>query len=495
MKTFKKEIIIEENEIKPPITMQDFNSDLVIRSCFKLDNVKIQEHQNQEHLSLNEKNSEFEIIQSKDIKDNIINGLDWRFINGKWRCADSFSVYHDDNFNTFGGSLGEFILALHVFTDNTNQIIDSDSKIIYELMYKFLKSNPKKYLIYHSNLNAFEKFKKTIFSIYPDMDKEYFDIYHIKKQYQSQMLELVVRDEFIGCEFIKEVILSNKKSMGSSPKSISPILVKNVIQSFFKIIWNEKNSISNALFEVDDHNDMVAILNINMNPPFICGGPEIYPTFNQELFNDSHKNYMVIQGEHQILKGIRKSISLFLHGEFHCDDHHKVEHRNKIEISFKDYYSNLNLVANVYKEFALNLYKSLPYFNVTFNILIPDTLPESTPLKVNKQVISIDNKNSTNDLNNTKTNNSNNKDDSNSIKNKSNTTTKTKNFGEGKNKSKVRSFFKVVFIILGIGISFAVISFGFLSYKKKKEKYRYHTKLQQEKFFSLEENFENDFDL
>lgn len=131
--------------------MQDYNSDLVIRSCFKLDNVKIQEYQNQENLKLNENNSEFEKIQSKDIKDHIINNLDWRFLHGKWRCVDSFSEYHDDNFNTFGGSLGEFIMALHVFTDNTNQIIDSDSKIIYELMFKFLKLNPEKYLIYHSN--------------------------------------------------------------------------------------------------------------------------------------------------------------------------------------------------------------------------------------------------------------------------------------------------------------------------------------------------------
>lgn len=101
------------------------------------------------------------------------------------------------------------------------------------------------------------------------MDEKYFDIYHIKKQHQSQILELVVRDEFIGCEFIKQIILGNKKSLGISPKSISPILVKNIIQSFFKIIWNEKVKISNALFEIDFHNDMVAILNININPPFI----------------------------------------------------------------------------------------------------------------------------------------------------------------------------------------------------------------------------------
>ncbi|KAM9982116.1 hypothetical protein ACTFIY_004429 [Dictyostelium cf. discoideum] len=462
--------------------MQDFNSDLVIRSCFKLDNVKIQEFQNQENLKLKENNSEFEKIQSKDIKDHIINNLDWRFLHGKWRCVDSFSEYHDDNFNTFGGSLGEFILALHVFTDNTNQIIDSDSKIIYELMFKFLKLNPKKYLIYHSNFNTFEKLKKTIFGIYPDIDGKYFDIYHIKKQHQSQILELVVRDEFIGCEFIKQIILGNKKSLGISPKSISPILVKNIIQTFFKIIWNEKVKISNALFEIDFHNDMVAILNININPPFICGGPEIYPTFTQELFNDSHKNYMVIQGEHQVITGIRKSLSQYFHDEFHCDDHHKVEHRNKIEISFKDYFNNLNLVANIYKEVSLNLYKSLPIFNITFNILIPDSLPVTTPppplLKINKQVISIDNNNNTNSSNNTNSNNNNN----------------STPILQGK-KSKVQSFFKGIFILLGVGITFAVIIFALLSYKKKKEKYRYHTKLQQEKVFSLEEDIENEFDL
>ncbi|KAN0026952.1 hypothetical protein ACTFIU_009628 [Dictyostelium citrinum] len=466
--------------------MQDYNSDLVIRSCFKLDNVKIQEYQNQLHLELNEKNSEFEMIESKDIKDHIINNLDWRFLHGKWRCVDSFSEYRDDNFNTFGGSLGEFILALHVFTDNTNQIIDSDSKIIYELMYKFLKLNPNKYLIYHSNLNTFENLKKTIFGIYPDMEQKYFDIYHIKKHHQSQILELVIRDEFIGCEFIKEVILGNRKSIGSSPKSISPILVKNIIQSFFKIIWNEKDTISNVLFEIDYHNDMVAILNINIIPPFICGGPEIYPTFTQELFNDSHKNYMVIQGEHQVLTGIRKSLSQYFHNEFHCDDHHKVEHRNKIEISYKDYYNNLNLVANIYKEFSLDLYKTLPFFNVSFNILIPDSLPKTTPPKVNKQVISIENSNNTNS-NNTNSNNNNDSND----KNK----TTLNNLKDEVQKSKVKSFFKGVFIFLGIGVTFAVILFGLFSYKKKKEKYRYHTKLQQENVFSLEEEIEDEFDL
>ncbi|EGC31655.1 hypothetical protein DICPUDRAFT_99138 [Dictyostelium purpureum] len=526
IKDYKQTIIIERDEIEIKDGLDDYNNDIVNLNCFKINNVEIQEvlenssdgygdvnsqsqdgesindqdltsleKQNKQIMKIQQIRNKYKIIS--EIKENIKYHLDWNYLDSKWRCVDSFKENSFTNFNTFGGSIGEFIISFHLFQDQTNQRIDDDYKLINEVMKKFLNNNGDTYLIYHSSEEIYEKLLKTIknsIEYYKDKD---FDIQNVEEDHQKFVLRLLKNPEFIGCKFIKQLVLGDSSGILNS---ISPILVKNVIESFFNILWNEKSEISNVLFEIDDHSEMVSIAEIKVDPVVSCiKKPLSFPKIQQRLNHNNpngHKAFYIVQDDETIRLGIRDKIAKYFYDELLCDEHHLEKHRKKDILPFNEFKATLNNKALIFRESCINNIKkgNEPHYKIQFNIILPAPLNKNnvklSPVKENpiKNNQVTNNFNRNNIKNGSPLNSQQLKDIQEMVKKENEDSESNK-----QNTSSVKSFFSglfVVFIVLIVGLT---VLFGYISYKKRNEKYKSHKRL--ENVFSLEDDIEDEFDL
>ncbi|OMJ82498.1 hypothetical protein SteCoe_16785 [Stentor coeruleus] len=158
----------------------------------------------------------------------------YTFVNvysSSFRCIDGRIT--EPSLGSFGGDLGEFALALLVYEDLSGSRLDEETIRLY--LTEYLECMEQESFYWCNDDDAVGKVEK-------EMGIEGIDFYNPRQDLEEQLLELLMHPDGIGDLHIKNMLKYPDKY------SIRKEAVELLVKVFYKILWNEEDSMREELY-------------------------------------------------------------------------------------------------------------------------------------------------------------------------------------------------------------------------------------------------------